>query len=307
MLILILSLFIIPLAAQLCDIDMIEEHAHFTRIYDKNKSRECSFDTPDSTDWFLDIERYSDSKTVDMEARFNISVGDTTLSIHSAYIQIGEQKCSVPMQTKLEQTIWIHLHFDNNGMTVQVSPANTAYFGHCQTVANVNRPPIMHIVGSTHTGMEQVLRGIHADRPSLQDPGQTVVMRKTIHELERRIHILEKKQEKMRTTLTQVHVYHSDKHEQHTNSHKQHKKDTNDNVQQIHENIKTVTQHLNAVKYTDDNVQQIQDNINTMTENNPNSIYFWGASGLIACGLVAIVYRLWILGVNQEKLYKFKL
>lgn len=284
MLLLMLSILLPHAVAQVCDVDMIENHAHFTRIKDKNMSRECWFDTPEGADLFLDIERYSDSSTLDHEAFFNITIGDITINIHNAYVKVDKHLCAVPMRTKLEQTIWLHLHFENNEMTLQVSPANTAFFGHCFTVSNVEKSTSMHMVGSTRIGMEQVLRGVHTERPALQDPGQTVIMRKTIHELERRLHVLEKKQEETSYILSRSNKYHSGKHKQHRDLHTQYKQFTDNTVQKIHNNINTMTRDIHTTS--------------------PSVLYF--CVGGCLC-LMLFGYRLWVIGATQKKLTKFKL
>jgi hypothetical protein len=272
--------------AQNCDIISIEQHSHFTRIQDKNTVRECWFDTPQGSDVFLAVERYSGSNTVDNEAWFNISFGHTTINIHNAYVQVDKHLCAVPMQTKLEQAIWIWLHFEENKMTLQVAPANTAFFGHCFTVSNVEKHPDMHMVGSTSTGMEQVLRGITAKRPVLHNTGRAVVMRKTIHELERRLHLLEEKQEDMSVIISRSNKYHSDQHKQQHDLYRQstkQRKDSEDVILKLHNNINIMDKHIRKT-------------------------WPW-TFGVCCVGicLSLIGYRLWALGVTQHKLVKFKL
>ena len=286
-------LFVLAVTAQaqtVCDIEMVGEHMHFTRIKDQNKSRECWFDVPDSADLFLDIERYSDRKTVDVDARLNFTFGDTTVIIHNAYIQVGQHKCAVPMQTNLEQTIWIWLHFVDNTMTLQVSPANTAFFGHCLQLSGIPKPKGMHAIGWTSSGMEQVLRGVQVDRPSLEDPGQTVVMRKTIHELERRIHRLEEKQEKLTRYAVKAHRHHTSKHEDHSTSRSKHQQSVDEQVRQVHQALE---------KVTDSAAQQSRDILH-----NP---WFNCACFFVVIALILIVYRLWVLGSTQVKLSRFQL
>ena len=277
-------------ADNVCDTQLVGEHTHFTRIDDQNKSRECWFEVPDSADVFLDIERYSDRKTVDMDARLNFTFGDTTVSIHNAYIQVGQHRCAVPMQTKLEQTIWIWLHFVDNTMTLQVSPANTAFFGHCLQLFGVEKTVGMHAVGWTSSGMEQVLRGVHADRPSLEDPGQTVVMRKTIHELERRIHRLEEKHEELTRYAVKAHRHHTSKHEDHRTSRSKHQQSVDGKVQEMHQALENVTDRY---------ARQKRDILQ-----NP---WFNCACIFVVVALICIVYRLWVLGSTQQKLSRFKL
>ena len=270
-------------AQQTCNVDMIEEHAHFTRVTDQNKSRECWFDLPTGSDLFLDLERYSDIQTLDKQAQLNITFGSTTLNINNAFLQTGSHQCAVPMQTKLEQTIWLWIHFEDNAMTVQISPANTAFFGHCFTVPNVNKPTSMHMVGRTQTGMEQVLRGIHADQPSLQDPGQTVVMRKTIHELERRLHILEQQQERFANNVNQAHRHHLENHRDSMNRHQEHT-----------------------------NVQQEQQGF--MRDIGTDMVEIGRASWMMRIGIaaailavLAVLYCVCVLQFRQAKLAKFQL
>ena len=286
-------LFVIAAIAQaqaVCNTTTIEEHHHFTSIADRNMLRQCRYDMPDRDEFFLDIERYSAGSRPDNDARFNITFGDTTVSIHNAYIQVREQQCAVPMQTKLEQSIWISFRFADNTMTVQVSPAMTAFFGHCFRVDGVRRTTSFLVAASTETGMEQVLRGVHDERPSLQDPGQTVVMRKTIHELERRTHTLEERQEKLWKFVTNVNKYHHSKHiDQRAASHQQHETLAN-KVQQVHKQLHNVTGSLH---------QQI-----ATKHRHP---WFNSACFCIGCVLILVLYRLWVLGAKQDKLSRFRL
>ena len=284
--ILLSLMFAFAAAQQNCDIISIEQHAHFTRIQDKNTVRECWFDTPQGEDVFLAVERYSGNNAVDNEAWFNISFGHTTINIHNAYVHVEKHQCAVPMLTKLEQAIWIWLHFEDKQMTLQVAPANTAFFGHCFTVSNVEKHPDMHMVGSTITGMEQVLRTLSSERPLLRDPGQTVVMRKTIHELERRLHLLEEKQEDLSVFVSRSNKHHSGLHESQRDLHRQYTENTQN---------------------TKDAVRKLYNNINIIDKHVRNTWpWTFGCCCMGIC-LSMIGYQLWALGVTQHKLIKFKL
>ena len=298
-------LFVIAATAQaqaVCNTTILEEHHHFTSISDRNLFRECRYEMPDRGEVFLDIERYSAGNRADNDARFNITFGDTTVSIHNAYIQVGKQQCAVPMQTKLEQSIWISFRFVANTMTVQVSPAMTAFFGHCFRVNGVKRTASFHVAASTEAGMEQVLRGVHDERPSLQDPGQTVVMRKTIHELERRIHTLEERQEKLRKFVSKANQHHHNKQIDHRAASNQQHETMNNKVQQIHNQLHNVTGSLH---------QQILHNVtgslHQQLATKHRHPWFNSACFCIGCVLLMVVYRLWVLGAKQEKLYRFRL
>lgn len=276
-------------AQTLCDIQLIEEQAHFTNILDQNKSRECWFDMPNSPDVFLDIERYSDSKTLDVDAGLNFTFGDITVVVHNAYIQVGQHKCAVPMQTKLEQSIWIWFHFEDNAMTLQVSPANTAFFGHCLQVDGVEQTTDMHVIGWTRSGMEQVLRGVHADRPTLENLGQTTVMRKTIHELERRIHKLEEKQEALLNGVKHVNRRHAHKHHEHT---------------QVQMNQAQKLQQTEEARLNDARVQNKR--FEVLNKMGHHGIWKWLGFSIVMT-LMVVLYRLWVMGHKQEKILKFKL
>tara|TARA_B110000091_G_scaffold214383_1_gene267414 strand:+ start:4629 stop:5507 length:879 start_codon:yes stop_codon:yes gene_type:complete len=286
-------LFVIAAIVQaqaVCNTTRIEEHHHFTSISDRNMFRECRYEMPDNGELFLDIERYSAGNRADNDARFNITFGDMTVSIHNAYIQVGEQQCAVPMQTKLEQSIWISFRFVDNTMTVQVSPAMTVFFGHCFKVGGVERTTSFHVAASTDTGMEQVLRGVHDKRPFQTDPGQTVIMRKTIHELERRIHTLEEKQEKLWKFVTNANQYHHNKHIDNRAASRQQQKSLDNKVQQVHNQLHNITGSIH---------QQI-----ATKHRHP---WFNSACFCIGCVMIIVLYRLWVLGAKQEKLYRFKL
>lgn len=274
-------------AQQNCNVTMIEGHSHFTRVTDKHLSRECSYQLSTDADVFLDIERYSDTQILDRDAQLNITVGSTTININNIFVRSDSHQCSVPMRTKLEQTIWLWLHFENNAMIVQVSPAKTAFFGHCFTVDQVRQPTSLHMVGKTQTGMEQVLRGIHAHRPALQDPGQTVVMRKTIHEIERRLHNVEKAIEpQIESKRGDQQKYHSDKYNKLYSNYK----GIEDNLLDVQQTVGNMHGHI-------ENAKRYMDRPQWLT---------WVVCCIVCIGIF-VVYKVWVLTFTQHKLLKFKL
>jgi len=231
-----------------------------------------------------------------VDAGLNFTFGDITVVVRNAYIQVGQHKCAVPMQTKLEESIWIWFHFEDNAMTLTVAPANTASFGHCLHVDGVEQTTDLHVIGWTRSGMEQVLRGVQADRPTLENLGQTTVMRKTIHELERRIHKLEEKQEALINGVKFVNRRHAHKHHEHTQ--------VQMNQARVQLNQAQRLQQSEEARLNDARVQNKRfEVLNTVGHHGK-----WKWLGFsVVMTLMVVLYRLWVMGHKQEKLLKFKL
>lgn len=280
-----MSLVVASQATEICNVDLIENHLHFTRLTDTNMTRECWFDTTDSSDLFIDLERYSGDKPLDGHAGMNMTLGDLTITIGNSFITLDKHACGVEMKSKLEQTIWLWLHFESGAMSVQVSPASSTSFGHCFTVPLLAKPLRMRVNAWTQSGLEQVLRGIHTDKPALTDPNNAVVVRKSIHELERRLDVLESRLRNAIEGINRLNQHHLNKHQQH--------------IAQLDELEQARITHTNTHQ---DHAQKLRQLHHGFSNIGPG---WWWWVGALA--LPIVVVRVWVIGQRQEKLTRFKL
>lgn len=188
-----------------CAAPVIEGHVHLTGIRDRHQMRSCYF--PHAKQTYIEIERYRADYEGDvawMNLTF-IGYPDITISLGMNQVWIPGAHFMMPTLTRLESSLWLRVDEKDGNLVVEFAPLSISNFGQILSTKHKSSGQI-RITASTKKGMEQVLRNVTGELPVFSK----TVMRKTVHELERRIVSLEKN---MRLLLLENEQTHG-KHEQ---------------------------------------------------------------------------------------------